>query len=94
MSVIGRGTERTFFRHFADKRELAKVALLSETAAAALRTRGLADRRATLLAQVGSAAIGQAIHIWLDDPEADMDTVIVETFADLHELAGVESIQP
>ncbi|WP_353648214.1 TetR family transcriptional regulator [Nakamurella sp. A5-74] len=65
------------------ERELLKEAALSDVVAAALRERGLPDWRATLLAQVGTAALGHAIHTWVADPSSDIDTLIGRAFADL-----------
>ena len=72
------------------ERELAKAAALSAVVAAELRARGLPDGRATLLAQVGTAALGCAIHTWVADPSSDIDTLIVEAFTDLREFSDAE----
>jgi len=72
------------------ERELAKAAALSVVVADALRTRGLPDWRATLLAQVGTAALGHAIHTWVADPSGDIDALIIRAFADLRDFSDVE----
>jgi hypothetical protein len=55
------------------ERELSKGAALSSIVAASLRQRGLADWRATLLAQVATTVLGHAIHTWLADPDGNID---------------------
>ncbi len=72
------------------ERELAKEAAISVVVANALRIRGFSDWRATLLAQVGTAALGHAIHTWVADPSADIDALIVQAFADLQQFTQVE----
>lgn len=73
------------------ERELTKAAALGEVVADALRSRGLADQQATLLAHVGTAALGWAIQTWLSDPSTVLDDLIVEAFADLREFFIRES---
>ncbi|WP_166997952.1 TetR/AcrR family transcriptional regulator [Paramicrobacterium fandaimingii] len=73
------------------ERELAKAASLSAIVADALRERGLPERRANLLAQVTTATLGHAIHTWIADPSSNLDTQIVDAFADLHAFAGLGS---
>jgi hypothetical protein len=46
--------------------------------------------RATLLAQVATAALGHAIRTWVTDPAGDVDALIVRAFSDLRDLARVE----
>lgn len=72
------------------EREMAKEAALSVVVADALRARGLPDWRATLLAQVGTAALGHAIHTWLGDPSSDIDALMVRAFADLRALSDTD----
>jgi hypothetical protein len=43
-----------------------------------------------MLAQVGTAALGHAIHTWVADPSGDIDTLIVQAFTDLRDFSGVE----
>jgi len=71
------------------ERELMKASALSVVVADALRVRGLPDWRATLLAQVTTAALGHAIHTWVADPASDLDALIVQAFADLRALSEV-----
>jgi len=71
------------------ERELAKAAAMSILVATALRARGLPDGRATLLAQVGTAALGHAVHAWVTDPFGDLDALIVQAFADLRDFFNV-----
>jgi AcrR family transcriptional regulator len=72
------------------ERELAKAAALSVVVADALRAHGLPDWRATLLAQVSTAALGHAIHTWVADASGDLDALIVQAFADLRDFSDVE----
>ena len=51
------------------ERELAKIAVLTDTLAAALKARGVADLKAVLAAQIGMAAFTHATIAWLNDPE-------------------------
>ena len=76
------------------ERELAKAAAMSLIVADALRARGLPDGQATLLAQVGTTALGHAVHAWVSDPFGDLDALIVQAFADLrdHFDAGARHI--
>jgi AcrR family transcriptional regulator len=68
------------------ERELANFALLQDVSAEALMARGVPERQATLAAQVGVAALGQAIRDWMPDPAADFDSLLTEAFDDLSEL--------
>ena len=54
------------------ERELAKLAVLAEALADALKTRGVADLRAALAAQTGMAAFAHATVSWLDHPEPSL----------------------
>jgi len=72
------------------ERELAKAAGMAATVAAGLRARGLSEWEAGLFAQVGTAALGHAVHAWTADPSADYDELVVRTFASLHELIDVD----
>jgi AcrR family transcriptional regulator len=74
------------------ERELAKAAALSTVVADALRARGLLDWRATLLAQVSTAALGHAIHTWVAGASGDLDALIVQAFADLRDFSDVEIV--
>lgn len=72
------------------ERELAKAAAMSVIVADALRARGLPDRRATLLAQVSTAALGHAVHTWTANPADDFEALIVQAFADLRDPSDVD----
>jgi len=70
------------------ERELMKEAALGAVVADALRQRGLSEWRATLLAQVTTAALGHAIHTWVADRNSDINDLIVQAFTDLGEFAS------
>jgi AcrR family transcriptional regulator len=72
------------------ERELSKAAAMGAVVADALRARGLPDRRAALLAQVSTAALGHAVHSWTADPSSDFDDLIVQAFAELRDLSDVD----
>jgi AcrR family transcriptional regulator len=74
------------------ERELAKAAALSVVVADALRARGLPDWRATLLAEVSTAALGHAVHTWAAGADDDIDALIVRAFADLRDFSDVEIV--
>jgi len=73
------------------ERELAKEAALSVVVGDALRARGLSDWRATLLAQVTTAALGHAIHTWVTDPSSGINALIVQAFTDLRDFSNVDA---
>ena len=54
------------------ERELAKLAVLTDALAGALRTRGVEDLRAVLAAHSGMAAFAHATTSWLNDPAPDL----------------------
>jgi len=68
------------------ERQQAKIASFQQAATEALRARGIPDRQATLAAQVGMAALAQAIRDWIRDPTADFDALLTVAFRDLREL--------
>ena len=72
------------------ERELAKAAMLTDAVAEALRHRGVADRPATLAAQIGWAAFHHAAQAWLDDPAQSLDEQLSRSFADLRALTAAE----
>ena len=51
------------------ERELAKLAVLTDALATALKARGVADLQATLAAQIGMAAFANATIGWLHNPD-------------------------
>ncbi len=69
------------------ERELMKEAALATIVADALQKRGLLEWSATLLAQVGTAALGHAIHTWVADASSDVDVLIVQAFAELRDFS-------
>ena len=75
------------------ERQLAKETAMSALVADALRARGLPEGRATLLAQVCTAALTHAVHRWVTDPSGDLDALLVQAFVDLHDFFGVETTQ-
>ena len=72
------------------ERELAKMARMAGVVAEALRARGLAEWEAGLFAQVGTAALGHAVHAWSSEPSADYDALLVRTFAAVRELVDLD----
>lgn len=64
------------------ERELAKHAAMNAAVAAALQERGVEPRRATLAAEIGMAAFGQATQLWFDDPKPGLDALVVQAFAE------------
>ncbi len=68
------------------EREFAKLAVLSEALAEALRARGIPELRADLAAQTGMAAFVHASLVWLDDPEVDLGERIDIAFGELQGL--------
>lgn len=70
------------------ERELAKLALLTSALAAALQTRGVDRKRATLAAHTGMAAFVQATLSWFDEPQRGLRVHLDWAFAALRELAG------
>ena len=73
------------------ERELAKSGAVSAAMASALRQRGVADRLATLAAQTGMAALGQAVTSWLDDGTRDLRDHLAQAFQDVRALASSTS---
>jgi AcrR family transcriptional regulator len=93
-------SERTFFRHFADKREvlfwgasalqereLIKLASLAAAPADTLRGRGVGEPAASLSAEAGIAVFKIAFERWIADAEQrDLRQLMRES---LHELRAV-----
>jgi AcrR family transcriptional regulator len=73
------------------ERELAKFGALTAALAAALRQRGIADRVATLAAQMGMAALSHALTAWLDDGSVDLHDYLVQAFREMHALSASSS---
>jgi AcrR family transcriptional regulator len=70
------------------ERELAKVRSLTGTLAAALGARGVPGPLASLAAQLGMAALGQAVGAWLEGDAGDLDRHLVQSFRDVRDLAA------
>lgn len=68
------------------EREVAKAVSLSEAMAAALTARGVPDRQATLAAQIGMTAFGEAARLWTGDPDGDLNAYLTQAVDDLHQL--------
>jgi AcrR family transcriptional regulator len=73
------------------ERELAKIGSLTAALAAALRERGVADRVATLAAQVGMATLSHALTSWLYDGSGDLHDYLVQAFHELRALSASSS---
>jgi len=56
--------------------------------ASALRQRGVADRSANLVAQMGMAAMGHAVAAWFENGSTDLGTHIAEAFREVHDLSA------
>lgn len=70
------------------EREMAKLAMLSDALADALKARGVGDLRAILAARTGMAAFAHATVAWLDDPTIDLGTRLDLAFKELRALLG------
>ena len=68
------------------ERELAKTMSLTADLASALRTRGVPAGRASLAAQIGMAAFGQAFESWLDGQPGDFGQHLTNAFHEAREL--------
>jgi len=73
------------------ERELAKVGALTAVVATELRQRGVADRQATLAAQMGMASLSHALTSWLDDDSGDLHDYLVQAFHEAHALSRFSS---
>ena len=82
-------TERTFFRHFADKRELIKLASLASAIADAVRQRGVKDPAARLAAEAGIAVFKIAFESWTEDTgNRTLSEIIRESVDELKVVTG------
>ncbi len=68
------------------EREMAKTMSLTVTLATALRECGVDERTASLAAQMGMAAFGQAFVAWLDGANTDLDDRLAQAFSEVHDL--------
>ena len=73
------------------ERETAKLGALTLALAAALHSRGVENRLATLAAQVGMAALSYATIAWLEDASRDLGDSIAHAF---HEVRALSSASP
>jgi AcrR family transcriptional regulator len=73
------------------EREVAKVRTLVATLGAALGERGVEDRLARLAAQVGMAALGQAVEAWMGGESDDLRDQIMRSFNEVRALSASES---
>ena len=70
------------------ERALAKTRALTVALASALRERGVADRLATLAAQMGLATLTHAVVGWFDDPAGTLDEHVTQAFQDAQTLVA------
>jgi len=71
------------------ERELAKLADYADTAAAALRRRGVSEPQATLAAEAGMTVLRVAIQRWASaDDGRDLAAVMRDSVAELRALAA------
>ncbi len=70
------------------ERDLIKMTSLASAIAEALRQRGVPSRNATLTAQAAVAVFTTAYGDWVDDPTANLDTLMQRAIADLRQAVG------
>ncbi len=75
------------------ERDLIKMTSLAAAIAQALSQRHVSSRTATLTAQAALAVFNTAYVDWVDDPAADLDTLMQRALADLR-LAVVATVAP
>ena len=73
------------------ERELAKIASLTASLAAALEGRGVAAPLAPLAAQTGMTIFSHAVGAWLSDATLDLGTHLARTWEDVQALAAESS---
>lgn len=56
--------------------------------ASALRQRGVPDRSADLVAQMGMAAMGHAVAAWFEDGSSDLGSYVEQAFKEVHDLSS------
>jgi AcrR family transcriptional regulator len=74
------------------ERALAKTQILTAGLVSALRERALPGHMATLVAQMGTAALSHAVACWFDDASSDLHDHLVQAFRKVRDLSssGVE----
>jgi AcrR family transcriptional regulator len=70
------------------ERGLAKSRLLITGLVSALRGRGIPDRTAMLVAQMGMAVCSHAVACWFEDGSRDLGDHLVQAFQTVHELSS------
>lgn len=55
----------------------------------ALRLRGVPDRSANLVAQMGMAAMGHAVAAWFESESSDLGTHVEHAFKEVHDLSSL-----
>jgi AcrR family transcriptional regulator len=70
------------------ERAVAKTRLLTASLVSALRERGIPDRIAMLVAQVGMAAASHAVACWFEDGSRDLGDHLDHAFQKVHELSS------
>ncbi|WP_236789567.1 TetR/AcrR family transcriptional regulator [Amycolatopsis sp. GM8] len=70
------------------ERAQAKTTILTEALATALRERGVSQSVASLAAQIGMAAFGQAAAVWFNHPDRDPDKLLSAAFEDIRALGA------
>lgn len=77
------------------EREAAKLASVNRSLAEALVARGVEAPVASLAAEIGMAAFGQATKLWIaEPPPGNLDVHLRRAFADLNGLAGDLAVPP
>ena len=76
------------------EREVAKIRKVVATLCEALGERGVEARRAMLAAQVGMAALGQAVEAWMNEDSGDLCARIRQSFADVRAPVGGRALCP
>lgn len=68
------------------ERSHAKIAVLTEALATALRDRGTPEPAASLAAQIGMATYNHIAAQWFQHPDESLDQLLRDTFESLHKL--------
>lgn len=76
------------------ERELIKMASLAAAISEALGRRGVSARTATLTAQAAITVFTTAYSDWVDDPTADLDTLMQRALADLRQAVAATAALP